>query len=352
MTRPAGYTPVTVTNAEFVKGVFHDLPEGAHVMGVAFDTPPDQSGHGVWFARELTDKALRRTRAFNGGQHNTFYTVSSFYPDEEGKVRRRKAQVAATHVLTLDDIGDGASAKIPWSRIKLPPSFVVETSPFNDQVGYIFRSSLGPEDSGLFNRTVNAMIFQGLAAEADPGMIGLTRLVRLPVGINNKTKYSPPHSHVCWHWQPDLLYTVDDIVQAYHLDLEPPRPEQKFRPGVKLTATDDPWLAELSRLGLILTGEIRSGGEFQMVDIRCVNHESHTDRVDEGAVYILGGGTSVCNHGHCISRRAKEFRATLATKYGVDVVAVEAAAKTARAAAEQKETADLANELIAMRDGT
>jgi hypothetical protein len=342
-------TPITISNKEFIEGIFHDLPDNAKVLGCAFDAPPDQSGHGVWFTRELTDKVLLRTAAFIRGQHNTFYTVSSFYPDAEGKFRRRKVQVAATHVLTLDDIGSGPSAKIPWSEIKLPPSFIIETSPDNAQVGYIFSTSL--TDGDLFNRLVNAMIFQGLHAEADPGMVGLTRLVRLPVGLNNKTKYDPPHSHVCWHWEPELQYVVDDIVQAYDLVLDPPKPKQQFRPGVKLTADDDPWLQVLSDLGLILTGEVRSGGDFQMVDILCPFHEEHPDRMYEGTIYVVGTHGFKCQHGTCANRRFTDVKVQLATKYGVDVEAVGARARAARATAQQKETMDVINELKALRDG-
>ena len=58
---------------------------------------------------------------------------------------------------------------------------------------------------------------------ADPGMRGVTRYARLPVGQNNKAKYverlGAPFVHQVVAWEPGLTYTVDQIAAAYGLDL-------------------------------------------------------------------------------------------------------------------------------------
>ena len=182
-------TTSIVTNKIFSDAVFHTLPKGAYKYGTTFKEPPDQAPNGVWFGGRIKDRSLKGKSNYTSGDCNTFYVVSSFYPDADGRVFRRKAQFAAAHVLTMDDIGDGPSAKISEDRVVLAPSFVIETSPDNCQVGYILKN---PEtDADYFNRTVDALIHQGLASPTDPGMVGVTRYVRFPVGINNKTKYDP-----------------------------------------------------------------------------------------------------------------------------------------------------------------
>ncbi len=316
-----------VDNKTFVDAVFHSLPPGAHVYGTAFPAPPDLAPNGVWFGGPLNGRSLTRKTNYTRGDCNTFYVVSSFYPDAEGKVYRRKAQFAAAHVLTLDDIGDGASAKISWDKIKLPPSFVIETSPDNCQPGYILTEPV--TDAGYFNRVVDALIEQGLASPVDPGCKGVTRYVRLPVGLNNKTKYDPSWQHVCREWHPERRYTLEQIIEAYSLVLASPKPEREYAESVVIDAEDDAYLQCFSDLGLVLSTRLRSGGAFDMVDIRCPWHEEHTDRIDVGTVYIIGEGFS-CFHGHCIDRTFKDVKAKLRQSYGVDVADLDRAQKAAR----------------------
>mgnify|MGYP003627414074 CR=1 FL=1 len=311
---------INPTNKEFADAVFHTLPTGAHIYGTAFKEAPDQAGNGVWFGGAIKDRSLVRRSNFTNGECNTFYVVSSFYPDAEGRVYRRKAQFAAAHVITLDDIGDGMSAKIPWDKVALPGSFVIETSPDNCQVGYILDK---PEtDADLFNRVVDALIEQGLASPTDPGMKGVTRYVRFPVGTNNKTKYDPPHQHVCREWNLERRYSLQNIIDAYGLTLAPPTPERMFD-RVAVHHTDDPYLKCLSDLGLVLSAKPRSGGQFEMVDILCPFHEDHTDRIEVGTVYVIGGGFK-CMHGHCIDRTFRDVKERLHLKYGVDTAAIDA----------------------------
>jgi hypothetical protein len=308
------------TNKDFAAGVFHAVPPGAHIYGTAFTQPPDRVRKGAWFGGPIKPRSLAGKSNYTRGDCNTFYVVSSFYPDAEGKVMRRKAQFAAAHVLTLDDIGDGPSAKISWDRIKLDPSFVIETSPDNCQPGYILKE---PEtDADYFNRVVDALIAQGLASPVDPGMKGVTRYVRFPGGLNNKTKYDLPWRHVCRAWHPERRYSLQDIIDAYGLMLAPPTPVYQQRPGVKVKATDDLYLKCLSDLGLVQTGVIRSGGDFEMVDILCPFYKNHSDRVDVGAVYVIGGGFR-CHHGSCANNNFKAVKVRLRTHFNVDADAID-----------------------------
>jgi hypothetical protein len=301
-----------VTNKDFADAVFHTRLEGSFIYGATFKEPPDVAPK--WSGGPIRDRSLTGKSNYTGGDCNTFYVVSSFYPDAEGRVFRRKEQFAAAHVLTMDDLGGGPSAKIPWDKVVLEPSFAIETSPDNCQVGHILTT---PEtDADYFNRTVDALIHQGLASPVDPGMVGVTRYVRFPVGINNKTKYDPPHRHVLKEWHPERRYTLKDIIDAYDLKLAPPTPQRAFT-SVSINLDEDTYVKVLSDLGLILTGEVKTVDGREMLDIRCPFHEEHSDRADEGSGYFIGGGYK-CFHGHCATRTFHKVKEKLRLDHYVD----------------------------------
>ena len=333
----------TVTNKVFMGAVFHTLPLGAYVYGTAFKQPPDLAPKGVWFGGVITDRSLTKRTNYTRGDCNTFYVVSSFFPDKDGNVYRRKANFAAAHIVTLDDIGSGPSAKIPESKVVLPGSYVIETSPENCQVGYILSSPV--TDADLFNRTVDALIHQGLASASDPGMRGVTRYVRMPVGINNKTKYDPPHRHVLKEWHPERQYTLQDIIDAYGLDLAPPTPERSYS-SVTIDIDDDPYVKVLSDLGLVLTGDIKDLGDGrQMLDILCPFHHEHSDRAEEGAAYFIGAGFR-CFHGHCENRTFKDVKRKLRDDHHIDTAEVSNKLKAAQFAAGRKSSQALLDALM------
>jgi hypothetical protein len=330
-----------VTNKDYIEEVFHTIPEGAYKYGTSFKEPPDKAPPGVWLGGPITERSLKRKTNYTSGDANCFYAVSSFYQNEEGQVRRSKDNFAAAHVITLDDIGNGPSAKISKDKIKLEPSFVIETSPDNCQPGYILTT---PEyDADLFNRVVDALVHQGLASESDPGMKGVTRYVRMPVGTNNKTKYDPPHQHVLKGWHPERRYTLQEIIDAYGLVLAPPTPERTYD-RVEIDVADDPYVKKLGELGLILKREVRVSGDLKMLDILCPFHEDHTDRADEGAVYVIGGGYD-CKHGHCQNRNIHDLKQKLAADYGVDTEALDREMVEVRTAREMEATQLLSQQL-------
>jgi len=301
------------TNREFFDAVFHGVEGGAFAWGCAFKSPPEDATNKEWFGRKLTAEVVERNGNYNGGKAtNAFYAISSFKPNSTGRVFRRIDNFAATHVITLDDIGDGDSAKISWEKVVLTPSFVIETSPNNCQVGYILKTPC--EDMDLVERCVDALIYQGLAAEKDPGMKGVTRYVRFPVGVNNKAKYGEAWQQVVREWNPDTQYNLDEIIEAYGLELAPPSRRGKGDMP-EIDAADDPYVAALKDVGLALRDDLREGTKL---DILCPFHDDHTDRVDQGTVYMVGGGFK-CMHGHCVDRPSADFVEKLREDYNIDV---------------------------------
>jgi hypothetical protein len=229
--------------------------------------------------------------------------ISSFRPGADGVVYRRKENFAACHVIMVDDVG----TKVPEYRLELGPSYQFETSPGNHQVGYLLDP---PElDRAKVERLLDEMVRSGLAMDgADPGMRGVTRYARLPVGWNNKAKYverlGAPFVHQVVNWEPGLTYTVDEIAKAYGLDLTP-----RVIPFRNWRTEPPPWatavLRRLSAIGLYLGPISGRPGAHRVI---CPWRHTHTDNDITGTAYFepsadnrMSGGFR-CHHGHCQDR--------------------------------------------------
>lgn len=304
-----------ITNAEFLEAMFLDLHDDsvAMVCGFAGDPRPPvatDDDRKRWFARPWM---FGKQPARCGAMTNNYLAVSSFRADPQtGDYRRRKANFARLHAVMLDDLGDGPGAKLPMSRMdRLSPSALVETSPRNYQAWYFLEPSAETDDRETAERLIARMIAQGLCADTDPGMSGVTRYGRLPVGINGKAKYlqdGRPFRVRLELWKPGRRYHVATVVHFFGLDLTPP-PVQPRR-AVTLEEAHrgvddfDALLLVIQAAGMYLKplGEGRHA-------IRCPWIESHTQRDDDGAALLepseknswLGGYK--CWHGHCEKTR-------------------------------------------------
>jgi hypothetical protein len=184
--------------------IFHALPDGASATVTSFTGNPattKQWGNCAPVGQIETPATA-----------NNYFCLSSHYPGDDGVVRRKKSQFRGLHCLMLDDIG----SKIPADRVTLAPSWSIETSPGNYQVGFILDEPILQTPAA--DRLMNAIIAAGLC---DPGANGPTaRLARLPVAINGK--YDGPFQCRLVEWRPDLRYSVEAIVEGLQIELAPP----------------------------------------------------------------------------------------------------------------------------------
>jgi hypothetical protein len=118
---------------------------------------------------------------------------------------------AANHAVVLDDIG----TKIPLAKAVLKPTWALETSPGNFQLGYLWNEPISDVD--LACRISNSVAQHGLS---DPAAHNVTRYVRLPQGANTKAKYGRPIRHIMRMFDPALRYSPEDFVEAFGLDLD------------------------------------------------------------------------------------------------------------------------------------
>jgi hypothetical protein len=307
-------TNPTISNQQFLNAMFQDIPKDAAAITCRFEGDPnDDEGDRKykWVGRAW--RPGKGTFHLRGGTNN-YLVISSFLPDpESGKFRRRKAQFAQMHGLMVDDIG----TKVKKSRLRLPLSAIVETSPGNFQGWYFLSKSAGSCNFATADATLAAMVANGLTADgSDPGMKGVTRYGRLPVGINAKAKYvkqlGQPFACRVTAWNPERRYSIEEIAKAYHLDITAATRSgtymrtapMKLPRGEALRRANDfeALLKTLSDAGLYVS----SRGPWH--EIICPWLDEHTDQKANGtALYVPATGNAwlggfKCHHGHCERR--------------------------------------------------
>lgn len=297
---------MSITTADFLEAMFVDLPDGAAAMTCAFAGDPQCATRAHWFARPWTFGDPITARATT----NNYVAVSSFLPDPVlAQYRRRKATFARLHAVMLDDLGDGLGAKLPMRHAdRLPVSALVETSPRNYQAWLFLEPGGETDDREVAGRLIARMIEQGLAADSDPGMSGVTRYGRLPVGVNGKAKYlqgGKPFPVRLARWNPEFRYTVAEVAQAFGLGLTPTRqaPAAVPRP-------DDAELARRCDGFAALLELVAHAGLYQAAlgegrhAITCPWFHEHTGRDKGGTALIEPSaankwrGVFRCHHGH------------------------------------------------------
>lgn len=310
---PPSLAVLEVTNDVFIAAIFRQLPPGAHAAVCSKYGDPTTGG---WIAKRA-DQVARNLSETN----NNYLNCSSFNLAEDGLLHARKDNFAAYHFFLLDDIG----TKIPFDRFgNFEFSYLLETSPGNYQGGIILAELI--TNGAEANRLLDTVIDAGLC---DAGARGAqSRWARLPKGINGKAKYAnaagEPFQCRLVQWNPERVYTVQEIVAGLKLKLAPViAPQAKTAAYVESydydaddvftpKSSENPVITALKTRGLYKT-PLGSGKH----DITCPWVNEHTDSLDTGAVffepddaYPVGGFR--CQHSHGDVYKTKHFLEFLA----------------------------------------
>lgn len=301
-----------VSNLEFLSNAFSGLKDNEKFWVTGFSGDPKSVKPWMWGGKGAPPGLPSCIHS----SHNNYIAVSSFKSGKDGKFHRKKENFGHMHVVMIDDVG----TKVPDKRIALKPSAMVETSPGNYQIWYFL--SVPEPDAEKADRLIKGMIENGLTADAtDPGMRGVTRYGRLPVGINGKGKYveklGKPFVQRVTIWSPTTRYSIEEIAVAYGVDLAAPTP-RNHRISIRkqtssYTVGDDAVLALINRAGLYL-----EAAQDAMHRIVCPWFQEHTDEDPTGTVYFepsdenYGRGGFKCHHGHCIDRTIADLSYFLA----------------------------------------
>jgi hypothetical protein len=288
-----------VTNEMVLQELFKYMPEDERAIMCSVYGDPATAAATAWGGTpwQLGQKSPLKHDS------NNYVAISSFKAStNDSRYRRRKDQFGACHAIMVDDIGTKLQASsLPASII---PSLVIETSPGNYQATYFLA---GPQENQSFAEdAIKQMISQLTGGGVDPGMAGVTRVLRLPQGINGKPKYKQD-GHV-WQckvhvWRPDIRTSWVELERAFML-------VEKNR---TFAEPDDAAARERMR-GFMLVKQAmkhlrmikREGGGW--IDIHCPWVNEHTGRADTGSAVSPPGkangffGGYKCHHGHCESR--------------------------------------------------
>ena len=181
-----------VTNADFMSGIFGVLPEKRSIAITHFPDVAEPNWNAQFGRPELTK---------DHPDENAYYAPSSLNGNG-----RDLQHFAALHVLVLDDITADVLTKLP------PPTYALETSAGNYQVGYKLAAPLA--DLVTARALHNAL---QVANYCDNNGNNPVRWVRAPVGRN--TKPGKMFSHVLHIWETERTFTVEQLVERLKLKL-------------------------------------------------------------------------------------------------------------------------------------
>jgi hypothetical protein len=287
-----------ISNEEFLKAIFGKATEEHKPMLVSFTGNPSKVKSSCW-----AGKPWDWSQCNLSGNANNYFSLATFNKNTDGKYHRKKSQFQALHAIMLDDFG----TKVSKDRLTFAPSWIIETSENNFQVGYILAEPI--TDIKQADQLMNAIVAAGLC---DPGANGPTaRLARLPVAVNGKS--TPEFQCQLQLWNPENCYSTQELIDGLQIEIIEPTNKRNLQDKI-INITEDcervfcpspeenMVIAELKNRTLY-----KSSIDSKRHDITCPWVSEHTDSVDSGTVYFepdenypVGGFK--CQHGHCSHR--------------------------------------------------
>ena len=282
---------IQVGNKEFLSTIFGEEWEKSHVTAFAQDPEkiPADERMVAWGG----GSAKQKLKTFSKDQ-NQYFTISLFNLADDGKSRRRKALFDANFVIVVDDVKE----KIPEANAALlpGPSYKMLSSEHSEQWGYILSDA--EDNADTVNNLLEGLVKQGLAPDGkDPGMVGLTRYVRLPEGSNTKAKRyvdGKPFKCQMSEWHPERLHKIEDLADAFGIDLNAVRNEST---SVSVSGDSPIYSKHPLWSHVNITGR---NGDWTQID--CPNAKAHSSDDASGAAIMVRENGSLgfqCHHGSC-----------------------------------------------------
>ena len=227
--------------------------------------------------------------------------TGSFIVDRLSGANRLSASAANVErvaVLVLDDVGTKAKPA------PLPPTWRMETSPGNEQWGYVF----GLDDQPKKDDFCAAITAIAQAGFTDEGATNAVRNFRLPGSVNLKPGRNEFASRLI-EFHPDREFSLPQICNA--LGAVPGPSSATVATVLVDGGEDDDVLTWLSAQGLLLEG-VNSAGWCGVV---CPNEDEHSTDEREGR-YFPASRAYKCLHAHCIDWGSNRFLEWVAEQGG------------------------------------
>jgi hypothetical protein len=241
----------------------------------------------------FTYPAFLPTRYTPGGAW--YGNTGSFILDRfrDGHVSASSANIEHVLVMVLDDVG--TKSKTP----PLAPTWIMETSPGNFQLGYTFREQPTKHEFAA------AIIAIAAAGYTDPGAINPVRNFRIPGSINHKNGFESRLVEL----HKEREYTLEEICEALQVT-----PADHGNGSVQTIAVDAApddvieWLAGRNEV-------LERGNSSGWWGVKCPNSDDHSDG-QIGARYLPASRAFACFHGHCQDLGSEQFLAWVAAEGG------------------------------------
>jgi len=200
----------TVSNTEFLEELRKGAAPGDSLWLAHFIGDPEHA-QGNWAGRAYGADDHARREADDPGWHrqNTYFAVSSVRKDGDGRLARRLGNLGRPLALVIDDPDD--------SKLNGTPSWVLETSPNNYQIGVFI--DIEDDEIPIFNALVRRMSKAGMMGHDTSGN-NAVRYVRLPMGMNLKPRDSGPFKTVMRVWNPGQRLGLADAAMVFGVDLD------------------------------------------------------------------------------------------------------------------------------------
>ena len=230
-------------------------------------------------------------------------------------MRRAKDNFVGMVAIMVDDVGDtdgtmGPGAKIQASKITVQPSWKVCTSPHCWQYWYLLERMVTERD--IAERFIDDLVASGLTSDAkDPGMKGVSRVGRLPMGLNNKLKYQEGGAPAPDVYGADFTgqrFTLGGLAKAFGLP-DPFRPVERKSFNGYATLEEAPKSFRIMEQFLAWCGLIKHDSGDEVIEITCPWLSAHGTKGngpdDSGSKYfrpsINNGfkGGFYCWHSKC-----------------------------------------------------
>lgn len=299
---------------EFFAEFRRECPPEARVLFCQFrGDPNDDAGPERWRARVLNNPDAVDERA------NLYLCVSAMGRNARGEFRRRKENFAGGLALMIDDLGDGPGAKHPLALLgAAQPNALIETSPGNFQAVFLLREA--ERSLPRFDALIRGFIERQFLGAADPGMAGVNRVFRPPVGLNGKAKYGGAWPVRLAAWAPERRLSTEELAEAFGVPLVVARPPRRD-PGILLGAKPDRIRAFVAARAALRSAGMLKRQEPNLAgwqDVRCPWTDQHTGGADNGAAICEPNaenewfGGFACHHGHCAEKGWRELTEWLA----------------------------------------
>lgn len=292
-----------IDNFEFLQQVFNGLPEDETPAICAF--PEDPGEVRAWPVYPPSSGHVRRQ--LEDGDSNTFFCISSVKKVESGRLSRQQNALSAVYVFPLDDIGFGEGSKYSPEDVPLRPSYALETSPGNFQYGYL---PSRPVENMAEARALLKLMSRDVG---DSAASVASKLIRLPVGVNNKAKYGTPFNHKLHVFDSSRRYSLEELREAFSItDEEFEQTVEEFGEGeagtpAAGTPTDDIVYDWLAHAGYLSTSTPADGRGW--ITMTCPWADEHTNGSDKASYSPIGCGGDFatarqwkCQHEHCQDR--------------------------------------------------